>query len=177
MRVHREVDGKMKQVTVKKYPSGKWYVSISVECEKDNSRLHAEKATKAVGIDLGIMHFASDSVGNHVNNPKFMTVGFEGFKVLQQILSRKKKGSANRQKQRIKVARQFEKIYNQRNDFLHKLSRHYVNSHDIIAVEALEIRNNQNIIQCKKHKRCILVKILTDAGLQGCECRYPVGKG
>ena len=100
----------------------------------------ANKSANAVGIDLGITNFVYDSDGNSLGHPKFMTASLTRLRVLQRNLSKTKKGSKNRQKKRIRVAIQHEKISNQRNDFLHKLSRKYVDSYDIIAVEALEIK-------------------------------------
>jgi len=92
------------------------------------------KTERAIGIDVGIRHFLTDSEGRQVENPRFYE------RTLEQIrkrLSRKKKGSKNREKARVRLARAHEKLVNQRNDFLHKLSRFYIN--DLIAVEHLNI--------------------------------------
>jgi len=70
--------------------------------------------------------------------------------VLQHWLSRKRKGSKNREKARVKLAKVYERLVNQRDDFLHKLSRFYVNNYDVICVEKLNIRNmvrNHNLAQ------------------------------
>jgi len=141
IRAHRSIKGKIKQITIKKYPSGKWYASISVEYEKETLLKRLRRTKKAIGIDLGLMNFVYDSDNNSIDNPKFTSVSLNRFQILQQNLSKKKNGSINRKKQRIKVAILHEKICNQRNDFLHKLSRFYINSYNIVAVEALEIRS------------------------------------
>ena len=174
MKVHRVIEGKMKQVTVKKYPSGKWYASISVEFEMDTSVRPIKDNTEAVGIDLGIIHFVYDSNGNSIDHPKFLTTSLQKLKVLQQQLARKKRGSSNRKNQRIKVSRQFEKVCNQRNDFLHKLSRRYVNSYDIISVENLNVKgligisyNARNISDASWSKFLQMLKYKAEsAGIQ-----------
>ena len=141
IRMHRAISGKVKQITVKKYPSGKWYAAVTVDYEKETVVAQTNvKKKEAVGIDLGITHFVHDDDGNSVGHPKFLAASLQRLRILQQSLAKKRRGSANRQRQRAKVARQFEKVRDQRNDFLHKLSRHYVDSYGIIAVEDLEIR-------------------------------------
>lgn len=144
IRVHRPVNGEIKQVTIKRHPSGKWYAALSVEYGSSPKSILPE-VRKAVGIDLGTIHFVYDSGGNAIKHPRFMAASLRRLRILQQKLSRKKKRSSNRQKQKIKVAKQFEKTCNQRNDFLHKISKHYVSSYDIIAVEDLNVRELINI--------------------------------
>ena len=81
---------------------------------------------KRQGIDLGIKEFAITSDGEMISNPKYLRKSEEKLRKLQKDLSRCKKGSNNREKCRIKVARQHEKIANQRKDFLHKLSKQII---------------------------------------------------
>ena len=74
-------------------------------------------------------------------NPKYYGRTLERIRVIQHWLSRKKRGSRNYEEQRLKLARLYERLVNQRDDFLHKLSRFYVNNYDVICVENLNIKN------------------------------------
>lgn len=96
---------------------------------------------RVVGIDLGIQHFCVDSDGMAFENPKFIDRTLEKIKEVQKELSRKQKGSKRREKIRLKLAKLYEKLNNQRQDFLHKLSRYYINNYDVICVEDLDIRD------------------------------------
>ena len=145
MIIHREIEGKIKQVIIKKYPSGEWYACISTEKEEIKERKPVEKA---IGIDVGIKHFLTDSEGRQVENPKFYKKSLERQRIEHKKLSKKKKGSNNRDKQRVKLAKSYEKIERQRDDFLHKLSKFYVDNYDLIAVEDLNIKGmvrNRNL--------------------------------
>ena len=113
--------------------------------EEDTKKL--EKTDKKIGIDLGIKDFAITSDGQTVENPKFLRKSEERLKKLQKDLSRKKKGSNNRNKARIKVARLYEKITNQKKDFLHKLSWRLIRENQSIVIEDLKISN-----MLKNHK-------------------------
>jgi putative transposase len=137
IRVHRAVDGEIKQVIIKRHNSGKWFACICVEKEMKVIR---REPKKAIGIDVGIKHFLTDSEGWQIENPRFYEKTLERMRVAQHRLSRKKKGSKNREKQRIKLAKLYEKLTNQRDDFLHKLSRFYINNYDVICVEDLNIK-------------------------------------
>ncbi len=149
IRTHRESKGKIKQVTIKKYYSNKWFACLS--CEIDRKEIK-QKINKQIGIDLGLTNYISDSDENYFPNHKFLNKSLEKLKIEQRKLSKKQKGSNNRNKQRLKVARLHEKIENQRNDFLHNLSRYYINNYNLIAVENLQI---QNMIQNKYLSRSI----------------------
>ena len=138
IRMHRNVTGKVKQVTVKHTPSGKWFACLAVETNKG---IKATQSGKKVGIDLGLDNYIFDSDGNRVSHPKYLYKSMEKLGKEQGKLSNRKKGSKNRIKQKIKVARVHERIVNQRDDFLHKLSRHYVNKYGFIAFEKLNIKN------------------------------------
>jgi len=134
---HRKIDGRVKQVHIKREHSGRWFACFSVEVE-DAPKI--ERATKAVGIDLGITHYIADTNGNFVEHPHNITKSEWKLKRAQHRLSKKQKDSKNRVKQCIKLVRIHEQIKNQRLDFLHKLSRHYVDSYDFIAVENLRVK-------------------------------------
>lgn len=146
IRIHREIEGKIKQIIIKRYNSGKWFALVCVEKE---IRTRA-KTNKVVGIDVGVKYFLTDSEGRQIENPKFYEKTLERIKIEQKRLSKKKKGSKNYEKQRKKLAKYYEKLTNQRNDFLHKLSKFYVDNYDAIYVEDLNIRNmvrNHNLAQ------------------------------
>jgi len=136
IRMHRKTKGKIKQVTVKRYPSGKWFAFIC--CEAEN--VIKINNNKKVGIDLGTMNFVYDSEGSHIDHPRFLNKSLEKLKYEQRKLSKMKKGSVNRQKQKIVIAKLYERVCNQRDDFLHKLSRKYVDSYGFIAVEKLDVK-------------------------------------
>jgi len=135
--LHRELDDKAKQVHVKREHSGKWFACFSIEVDDAQK---VGKISKPVGIDLGIEHYIADTNGNFVEHPHNIIKSEWRLRREQRRLSRKKKGSRNRAKQCIKLALVHERIRNQRLDFLHKLSRRYVNSHDFIAVEDLGVK-------------------------------------
>lgn len=136
---HRQIpkDGKIKSVTISKNPSGKYYISILVEQEINE----LPKNKFAIGIDLGLTDFAITSDGVKYSNPKWLRKQENKIKKLQRELSRKKKGSKNRTKDRIKLAKAYEKITNQRKDFLHKLSSELINENQVICLEDLQVKN------------------------------------
>jgi len=134
IKLHRKIKGKVKGIIIKRERSGKWFARY-FQVEDEPGLL--PKTEKAIGIDVGIRHFLTDSEGRQVENPRFYERTLEQIRRRQRRLSRKKKGSKNREKARIRLARAHEKLVNQRNDFLHKLSRFYVNN--LIAVEHLNI--------------------------------------
>ena len=111
--------GRILNATVSQEPSGKYFVSI---CCTDVDIKPLERTGNAVGIDLGIKEFCITSDGEMISNPKYLKKSLDKLAKLQRQLSRKSKGSSNRNKARIKVARLQEHIANQRKDFLHKLS-------------------------------------------------------
>lgn len=135
---HRDFDGTIKSVTVSKNPSGKYYVSVLVDQEE---QIKLTKNTNKIGIDLGTKEFAIASDGEMIENPRFLRKSEKKLRKLQKDLSRCKKGSKNREKCRIKVAKQHEKIANQRKDFSHKLSKRLINENQVIALETLKVKN------------------------------------
>ena len=155
IRLHREIDWKKaKTVTVKREPSGKWYVCITVEVELEQILKEAQE--KAVGIDLGVKRLATTSEGEFIEHPKFLQRLENRLKREQKKLSRKEKGSLSWEKQRKKVAKIHEKIRNARRDFLHKLSRYLVERYDYISFEDLDIKG---LVQDSD-----LAKLILDAG-------------
>lgn len=111
---HRDFEGLIKSVTVSKTPSGNHYVSVLVN-QEEKEKLPV--VDTQIGIDLGIKEFAITSDGEMIENPKYLRKSEKKLRKLQKDLSRCQKGSKNREKCRIKVAKQHEKIANQRKDF------------------------------------------------------------
>jgi putative transposase len=151
-RVSKEVKGRILSATVSQNPSGKYFVSILCT-EVDILPLGSTGAI--VGIDLGIKELAITSDGEMIPNPKYLVQSQKKLARLQRQLSRKSKGSKNREKARIKVARLHERIANQRNDSIHKMTTDLVRNYDLICTETLMPKN-----MLKNHK---LAKAISDA--------------
>lgn len=134
----REIQGKIVSAIVSKTSSGKYYISL---CCVDVPVEEFEKTGSVVGLDLGIKDFAITSDGGKIENPKFLRKSEKRIKQLQRQLSRKQKGSNNRAKAKIKLARKHEKVANQRKDFLHKITTNLVKNHDLIVCEDLQVKN------------------------------------
>lgn len=135
---HRDFDGVIKSATISKFPSGKYYVSVLVE-QEEIEKLPAND--NEIGIDLGIKYFCAMSNGVIIENPHYLKQSEQRLRKLQKDLSRCEIGSKNREKARIKVARQHEKIINQRNDFLNKLSKQLIDENQVIVLETLKVKN------------------------------------
>lgn len=134
--------------TIERTPTGKYFVVLNVDFEPELKQNNGG----SVGIDVGIKEFYSDSNGNVVSNPKFLEKSLRKLRREQRKLSRKKKDSNNRNKQRIRVAKVHEKITNQRDDFLQKLSTMLINENQVICIEDLKIKN---MVRNHKLARCI----------------------
>ena len=136
--------GRILNATISQEPSGKYYVSL---CCTDVDIKPLKKTEKSVGIDLGIKEFCITSDGEMIANPQYLKKSLNKLAKLQRELSRKSKGSSNRNKARIKVARLQEHIANQRKDFLQKLSTEIIRNNDVICLENLQASN-----MIKNHK-------------------------
>ncbi len=136
--------GRILNATISQEPSGKYFVSL---CYTDVKIQPLSKTNNAVGIDLGIKEFCITSDGEMIPNPKYLKKSLDKLAKLQRELSRKSKGSSNRNKARIKVARLQEHITNQRKDFLQKLSTEIIRNNDLICIEDLQVKN-----MIKNHK-------------------------
>jgi putative transposase len=122
-------------LSIRKTSSGNYYTSIL--CETENRPL--DPIDKSIGIDVGIKNFLVDSNNKVVENPKYLKTLEKKLKYNQRQLSKKVKGSKNRNKQRIRVALLHEKISNQRQNFLHQLSRKLINENQVIISEDLDV--------------------------------------
>ena len=143
IKLHRSLNGDIRSCTISKTPTGKYFASILVD--EEISLL--PKSHNTVGIDVGIKTFATLSTGEFIDNPKHLRKSEKRLIKLQKDLSRKQKGSKNRNKARLKVARLHEKIKNQRNDFLHKTSTMIIRENQAIVIEDLKVKN-----MLKNHK-------------------------
>lgn len=133
----RTFEGEIKTATVSKATTGKYFVSLLIDNGKDLPKKAPIDRSTAVGIDLGIKDFAITSDGQIFPNHRFLSSTFMRLRVEQRSLARKVKGSANRAKQKQVVARLHEKIRNQRQDFLHKVSTAIVKQYDTVCLETL----------------------------------------
>ena len=134
---HRDFKGMIKSVTVSLTTDNKYYASILVEENTETIKL----LDNAIGLDLGIKDLIVDSNGNKYKNHKYLSKSQKKLVKEQRKLSNMVKGSNNRNKQRIKVARLHKKIQNQRNDYLHKLSEKIIDENQIICIEDLKVKD------------------------------------
>lgn len=149
----REVEGRILNATIRRNPSGKYFVSILVETEVQP----LEKTGSSIGIDVGLKDFAILSNGTKYKNPKWFRKLEEKLAIEQRILSRRQElalkrkckldEAKNYQKQKRKVARLHEKIVNARTDYLHKISTYIIKNHDVVGIEDLQVSN-----MLKNHK-------------------------
>ncbi len=153
-KISRQPEGNLKSVTVSVNPSGEYFAA----CLYDDGKDLPEKSTegKAIGIDVGLTHYAITSDGTKHGNPKFYRKYEKRLAKRQKQLSRKVKRSNNRNKARVKVAKVHAKITRCREDFLHKLSRKLVDENQVICVENLAVKN-----MVRNHS---LAKSISDAG-------------
>ncbi len=149
--LHRKFKGKIKQATISKSPTGKYFVSILVDT---NTKVPVKKAIKektTIGVDLGIKTFVVTSNGLEFDNPKFLKKSLSKLKYVSRKYSTKK---GKRTKHRLAILH--EKVANQRRDFLNKVSTELIKNHDSIAIEDLNIKG-----MVKNHK---LAQSINDVG-------------
>ena len=151
-KVHRKFTGKIKTATVSQVPSGKYFVSILVDAECEPMK----PTGCAIGIDLGIKDLLITSSGDKYDNIRITKKYEDKLAKEQRKLSHKMKGSKNYEKQRIKIARIYEKIRNTRLDNLHKISHKLISENQVIVSEDLSISN-----MIKHHG---LAKAISDCG-------------
>ena len=156
-RVHREITGKVKSITLSKTATGKYYASILVDDGlAQPNPLTDLNASRVVGIDMGITDLVITSTGHKTGNPRFLKNAQRNLKRKQKVLSRCKKGSKGRAKARLLVAKAHERVANARNDFQHKLSRQLIDENQAVIVETLKVKN-----MLKNH---CLARSIADAG-------------
>ena len=128
---------KVTSVTVSKDKANRYFISFA--CEDTIAQL--PKTENKVGIDLGIKDFAVLSTGEKIEHPKYYRTSEKRLVKCQRELSKKQKGSKNREKARVKVAKAYAKVTDQRKDFLHKLSSRLVSENQVICIEDLAVKN------------------------------------
>lgn len=154
-KIHRELIGKLKTVTVSRTIDGRYYASLLMDDGIEKPESSSEG--KAVGIDLGLTDFAVTSEGSKYQNPRHLKKHEKNLKRKQRKLSRKKDKTTNkRRKAKKALARVHSKIARVREDYLHKLSRKIVDENQVIVVEDLAVKN-----MVKNHN---LAKAISDVG-------------
>jgi putative transposase len=151
-KIHRPLEGKPKNLTITKTKSGRYFAAVQVEVEVPEP----QPKSGAVGIDLGLKSFLVTSDGQEIAPPKHLRKAQKKLVRLQRHLSRCKKGSHGREKARLALARQHEKVANQRADFLHKASYRLTQEFGLIGLEDLKVRG------MVKNRR--LARAISDAG-------------
>ena len=135
----RPVEGRILQATVKR-EGPYWFVSLACEVELPDSQPVALETTRVVGIDVGLKTFATLSDGMAIENPLFLAQALAALRQAQRSLSRKVKRSQNWYRQLRKVVTLHTRVKNARLDLLHKVSTAIIKSHDVVAVEDLNIQ-------------------------------------
>lgn len=157
MIVSRKFDGEIRNATVSKTKTGKYFVSILVQDGKDLPEKKPIQRETTIGIDVGLTHFATLSDGTKIDNPRFLQHSLKRLRIEKRTLQRRYKKGAPEQskgflKQKLVVAKLYEKIANQRKDFLHKLTTAIVKQFDTIVLEDLNIKG---MVQNKNLSRAI----------------------
>jgi len=135
LKLHRLPEGNVKQITIKRM-NDKWFAFVI-----SDGKVKLEHGNKVLGIDLGINHYLVDSEGNKVEHPKNYEKMLPKLRIAHRKLSKKKKRSNNRLKAKKSLNRIYEKVNNQRTDFLHKTSTNLIRECKIIVVEDLNIKS------------------------------------
>ena len=149
---HRQHEGVIKSVVVSKERSGEYYASVLCEIEQPEP---LPATDKVVGIDLGLHDLIVCSDGERVEAPKYFRKSEQKLARIQRVFSRTQKDSKGHEKARLKVARCHQKIKNQRNDFLQKLSTKLIRENQVICLEDLSVKGME-----RNHK---LAKSVADA--------------
>lgn len=134
--MHRPIQGEIKTCTLRRNATGNWDVSLSCEVEV----LQQPQRTEAVGIDMGLTHFAVLSDGQAIPNPRFFQKGQKALAKVLRCLAKEKKGSKTRCKKGRAAAKIHEKIANQRKDFCHKESKKIIDRYQYICIEDLNVK-------------------------------------
>jgi putative transposase len=134
--MYRPYIGTIKGVLINWCDNG-WYVIVQCQTKPVVAERHTERV---VGIDIGLKSFAVDSDGCEIENPRFYQKSLPKIRKLHRRVSRKTRFSNNWKKAKSKLKTAYVKVTNQRCDFLHKLSRHYVDTYDVICVEDLDVK-------------------------------------
>lgn len=149
-RLHRELTGTLKSITLTRTTTGKYYASLMVDDGVETpAPLHTVESV--LGVDLGLTHLAIDSNGQKIANPRFLKRARANLRRQQKTLSRCQKGSKGRAKARLKLAKAHERLANARADFQHKLSRQLIDDNQAVVVETLKVKNMLKNRKLAKH--------------------------
>lgn len=145
---HREIKGTIKSTTISRNPSGKYFASILIETEHES----LPKNENQVGVDLGISDIAILSNGMKFENPRFIRKSENKLAREQRKMAKMRIGSKNREKQRIRVAKIYEKITNQRKNYLHNITSYLIKNFGFIFIEDL---SSSNLMKNKRLSKAI----------------------
>ena len=148
--IHREITGMVSSITITRNAAGKYHASILAD---DGQEAAAKPAciTRVAGYDLGLSHYLIDNDGGKVANPRHLVKAYRRLRRDNKALSRKKPGSANRRKARLRLAAQHERVANARADFQHKLSRRIIDENQAVIVETLKSANMMKNRRLARH--------------------------
>lgn len=152
IKLSRMIEGDIKTISVRRTTTGEWYACFS--CDNVPVNILPEN-NEIVGLDVGIKSFLTDSKGNKAENPKYLKHSLKELRIKQRKLARAKRGSNRRKKTKLQVAKCHDRITNQRQDYLHKVSHEYVSKYGTIVVEKLNVKG-----MVRNHK---LARDITDA--------------
>lgn len=147
IKLHRPIEGTIKTCTIRRTPTGKWFVTFACDIEH---RPVKQPIEPNIGLDMGLEHFTTLSDGEHIKNPRFFRKEEKSLAKAQRKLSAQKKATQARHKARKVVARVHERISNKRHNFAHQLARKFVNKYNTICAEDLSINDMK-----KDNFRCI----------------------
>ena len=133
---------KIKHATIKKTKSNKYFVSLTLNTQEDVKELQEVHEKNITAFDMSANNFLVNDLVK-MENPRFYRLEQKKTKKLNKDLSRKKKGSKNREKARLKIARHYDTMYNRKKDWIHKLTRKLANTFDVIILENLNIKGIQ----------------------------------
>ncbi|PSL15758.1 putative transposase [Marinobacterium halophilum] len=149
-RIHRELAGTLKSITLSRTITGKYYASLLVE-DGIETPAPLQTVNTVLGVDLGLTHLAIDSEGNKTANPRFLKRAQANLRRKQKALSRCQKGSKGRAQARLKLAKAHERLANTRADFQHNLSRQLIDKNQAVVVETLKVKNLLKNRKLSKH--------------------------
>lgn len=135
--IHREVEGKIKGIVIKRTRTKKWFALVQSEVES----VTLKPTGKKVGIDVNLSDYAVDSDGLALENPKYIDKMLYKLQEQQRKLSKKTKGSKSYSDAKLQLLRLYEQLSDQREDYLNKIVFYYINNYDFIAVEELDVQN------------------------------------
>jgi putative transposase len=154
--IHRAVQGELKSITVTRTATGKYFAALLFEDgQAKPEKVQAIDPEAVTAVDVGLIDLATESNGRKTANPRFLKRALRNLRRNQRALSRKKKGSKNRAKARLKFAAAHERVADARHDFQHKLSKRLTDESQAVCVETLAVKN-----MLRNHK---LARAIADA--------------